>query len=289
MNSGSSSGAKDYSNKKNIVNRIYPIVEKTLPRTAWNWACKQFFTPIKIDFTKKELDFLTTSSASFLDINDKKIAIYEWGKGRTVILQHGWGGKGVQFVEMIKALVTTGFHVVVLDAPAHGNSTGKWTSAFEFMEVIEVLNRKYSTVHSYIGHSMGGLVLLNVLAAGIKLNQVIIINTPTKSDSVMNAFLGIIGGSQETAKYLRSYIERKYNRSFDSLFSPLIPPEYTKDIMVIHDKKDRQVTFDTIAKTKELLPNASFYFTEGLGHTRILYAKDVVEVVVDTVLSKNNN
>ena len=275
-----SSGAKDYSSSKNIANQIYPLVEKTLPRTAHNWARKQFFTPLKIKFRKKEVDFLKTAKLSFLPFKDEKIAIYEWGEGRTIILQHGWAGKGVQFIEFIKTLVEQKFHVVAIDSPAHGNSTGKMTSAFEFAEVIKLVNKKYPNNYAHIGHSMGGLVLLNVLASDNYLNKVIIINTPTKSESVMNAFLGIIGGSAKTAQFIFDFVFKNFQVHFDDLFTPKITPEASKKILVIHDKKDKQVGVDTIEVTKKLLPHAQFYFTEGLGHTRILYDKKVIETIV---------
>jgi hypothetical protein len=278
-----SSGAQDYSSTKNIVSRFYPIVEKTLPRTARNWARKQFFTPLPIKFRKKELEFLKTSKASFLPFNDKQIAVYEWGKGKTIVLQHGWAGKGVQFIEIIKELTKNGYHVVAIDAPSHGHSTGKWTSAFEFIELINFLTHHFVSIHAFVGHSMGGLVLLNVLALGERLNKVIIINTPTKSESVMNAFLGVIGGSSKTGEFIRSFVLDKYDVPFNSLFTPKILPEQSEKVLVIHDRKDRQVGFDTIEVTKELLPNARFYFTEGLGHTRILYDKGVAAKIVSEV------
>ena len=286
MNSGSS-GAKDSSSAQHVVSNIYPIVEATMPRTARNWAYKQFFTPLKIKFRKEEVAFLKTSKSSFFDFNTHKIALYEWGEGPTVIMQHGWSGKGVQFIKMIEALSSNGFHVVAFDAPSHGNSTGEMTSAFEFIEVIKVLDKMFGPVHTYIGHSMGGLVLLNVLASGVQLKNIILLNAPSKSTPVMDSFLGILGGSQKTGQFIRDYVQRKYRRIFDSLFSPRIEANLTKKILVIHDKKDRQVTFDNIEKTKKLLPQAAFHFIEGLGHTRILYDKNVVDVVLKNVCSHN--
>lgn len=276
-----SSGVKDYSSTKNIVSRIFPLVEKALPRTAHNWARKQFFTPLKIKFRQKELDFLKSAKTSSLSFNNKKVTLYEWGQGKTIVLQHGWAGKGVQFIELIKVLIEQNFHVVAIDAPAHGNSSGKTTSAFEFAEVIRLVNQKFPAIYAHIGHSMGGLVLLNVLATDDKLNKVIVINTPTKSEAVMNSFLAIIGGSSATGQFIFDYVFKTYQVRFDDLFQPKISTQSSKKVLVIHDKKDRQVSFDTIKITKKLLPQAQYYFTEGLGHTRILYDKNVA----DTVLS----
>lgn len=275
-----SSGAKDYSSANTLVSKVYSVMERTLPRTARNWARKQFFTPLKIKFRKSELEFLETATKSMFPFEDKKIAVYEWGKGPTVLMQHGWAGKGIQFIEFVKKLVEAGYHVVVSDAPAHGNSSGSWTSAFEIVGLIKALKSKYGEIHSFIGHSMGGLVLMNVMAEGVKLNRVVIISTPTKGKAVMDAFLRIIGGSIQTGEFIKDFIRKKYGREFESLFVPNIDPEWTRDMLVIHDKKDRQVSMENIEVTKQLLPFAEYHFTEGLGHTRILYDKDVVDLVL---------
>ncbi len=267
--------------KKNIISRIYPLFEKTLTRTAVNWARKQFFIPRKIKFTKDELSFLKTAKTSSLSLREKKVVFHEWGEGKTILLQHGWAGKGIQFIELIKLLVVNNYHVIAIDAPAHGHSTGTSTSAFEFIEVIRLLEVKFQDIACYIGHSLGGVALLNVLAESDTSKNLVLLNTPTKSDLVMDTFLRVIGGTEKTSDFLKKYVQKKYSRSFDEMFTPKIAPQFTKNILVIHDKKDRQVAFDTIEVTKQLLPHAQFYFTEGLGHTRVLYKKEVGEVVLD--------
>src|SRR5687768_17598331 len=49
-----------------------------------------------------------------------------WGDSldldRTVYLVHGWGGRGSQFGAMVEPLLESGHRVVMLDAPAHGDS-----------------------------------------------------------------------------------------------------------------------------------------------------------------------
>ena len=121
---------------------------------------KQFFTPLKIKFRKEEVAFLKTSKSSFFDFSTHKIALYEWGEGPTVIMQHGWSWKAVQFIKMIETLSSNGLHVVAFDAPSHGNSTGEMTSAFEFIELIKILDKMFGSVDTYIGHSMGWLGII---------------------------------------------------------------------------------------------------------------------------------
>src|ERR687889_951115 len=47
-----------------------------------------------------------------------------WGAGPTVLLVHGWEGRGAQLGAFVDPLVAAGFRVVALDNPAHGESNG---------------------------------------------------------------------------------------------------------------------------------------------------------------------
>ena len=174
----------------------------------------------------------------------------------------------MQHLKIIEALVNEGFHVVASDVPAHGNSTANRTSAFYFMEVLILLGEKFGSVHTYIGYYMGGLVLMNLLAVGFPISNMILLSTPSDGTSSSNSFLNIIRGSKQTEMFIYDFIQKKYGKTFDSLFSVKIPVELSKRVLVIHDKK---VPFSGIQKIKTLLPQASFYFREDLGHTRILY------------------
>ena len=44
--------------------------------------------------------------------------MYSWGSGPTVLLVHGWEGRGSQLSAFAPALVKAGFRVVAVDMPA---------------------------------------------------------------------------------------------------------------------------------------------------------------------------
>ena len=49
---------------------------------------------------------------------------WRWGVGPTVLLVHGWEGRGSQLGAFVEPLVAAGLSVVAFDAPAHGDSPG---------------------------------------------------------------------------------------------------------------------------------------------------------------------
>ena len=100
--------------------------------------------------------------------------------------------------------------------------------------------------------------------------KIVIINTPTAGHYIMDKFMQVIGASDKTADYIKEHIQSEYQISYDSIFKPSIPSSWSEDIMVIHEKEDKQVSINTLDYTKKLLPKAKYITTEGLGHTRIL-------------------
>lgn len=277
-----SSGPKDYSSF-GWVSKVYPVFEKNLPRTAHNWARKKFFIPLKFRFSKREKAFLATAERRQLKLNDKQITYYSWGKGPTVIMIHGWAGKAAQFELIAQTFVKNGYNVIAADGPAHGNSTGKESSAFEFIDLIKSLRVLYPDTKAFIGHSMGGLVLMNILSENIDLKKTIIINSPTEGSYVMNSFLKVLGGSQKTAEFIIKYVKEKLGHDYNELFQPRVSDELSKTALVIHDKKDKQVGIETIEFTKQILPKATFEYTEGFGHVRILFQQEVADKCVEWV------
>src|SRR5678816_1021873 len=52
------------------------------------------------------------------------VATWRWGVGPTVLLVHGWEGRGSQLGAFVEPLVAAGMSVVAFDAPGHGDSPG---------------------------------------------------------------------------------------------------------------------------------------------------------------------
>ena len=98
-----------------------------------------------------------------VEINGKKVALYQWGEqGKPlVLLVHGWSGRSGQFYKFIPELLVNDYHVIAFDAPAHGRSKGRRTNILEFVEVIQYISEKFGPIYSGIGHSIGGAAIMN--------------------------------------------------------------------------------------------------------------------------------
>jgi len=72
-------------------------------------------------------------SAAFISVPHEygPIATYKWGESdKTVLLLHGWSGRGPQMGAFVEPLLARGYQPVAFDAPGHGRTPGKHSSIF---------------------------------------------------------------------------------------------------------------------------------------------------------------
>src|SRR5258708_36602147 len=87
-----------------------------------------------------------------------QIHTYTWGgPGKKVLLMHGWAGTGLGFQTLVEALTRDGFEVVSYDAPAHGESEGKWTTLVQWMQPVDKLLRQKGALYAIFGQRLGDL------------------------------------------------------------------------------------------------------------------------------------
>jgi len=126
-------------------------------KLAGNLALTLFSTPLKGKIKEEEFDFLNTAFKEELKYQDFPIMTYRWlGKGKTVLLVHGWESNAARWKPLIENLKLQGFNIIALDAPAHGKSGSKRFNAILYAEFINIVSKKFNP-HIIIGHSVGGM------------------------------------------------------------------------------------------------------------------------------------
>src|SRR5712691_10971637 len=107
------------------------------------------------------------------------IAAWDWGEGPTVLLAHGWNGSAAQMTPLVEPLVRSGFYVVAFDQPAHGSSSGRRATAYDFAEAILAVSRRVKPVHA--------------LSRGLKAKRAVLLAPPAGVDHFVRSFAGALG------------------------------------------------------------------------------------------------
>jgi pimeloyl-ACP methyl ester carboxylesterase len=243
------------------------------PKLATSFAIKLFITPLKHTIPKRELHMETTSKQTFINLPtlNKKIVVYEYGEStKKILLVHGWSGRGTQLVKIADELVKTGFSTVSFDAPAHGKSSGKSTIMTEFITSILVLEKKFGPFDAAIGHSLGGMALLNAVKNNLQIKRLVIIGSGDKVPDIVDSFVAKLELQPKISNLMQNRFEKKYGVKMNAFDASFAAKEVVIPTLVIHDENDNEIPLSASKNIFQNLINGQLLITKGLGHRKIL-------------------
>src|SRR5690606_32708626 len=144
------------------------------------FALKLFESPIKYKLPKRELKMFEVSHKSKLTLpkSGKEIMVYENKFGsKKVLLIHGWNGRGTQLVSIAKAFKELNYTIISFDAPGHGLCQKSTANMTHFIVAIFALDKNHDGFDVLVGHSLGGMSLINSLGRGLKTKKAVIIGS----------------------------------------------------------------------------------------------------------------
>ncbi len=263
-----------------ITAKLLAIISSKL---ATAFAVKLFITPIKHKTPKRELHMETESKKSmvFLPKLNKKIRVFEYGQSpKKILLVHGWSGRGTQLVKFADELLIAGYSVISFDAPAHGKSPGNSTIMIEFIEAILELERKFGPFEGAVGHSLGGMSLLNAVKNHLNINRLVIIGSGDKVPDIVDSFVSKIGLHPSISKQMQNRFEKKYGKKMTAFDGSFAAQEVTIPVLVIHDENDLEIPVSAGIHIHKNLKNGQLLITKRLGHRKILGDSEVVKSTI---------
>lgn len=256
------------------------------PALAGRWVYRLWFQPLRFPEPLQEQAWRRTAEPLAIPHRGLVLAADAWGTGPTVLLVHGWNGRGAQLGAFAPALVDAGYRVVAFDTPAHGRSPGRATSLPEISEAIQNVARVCGPVHAIIGHSFGVACAIYAIRQGLQVNSLVALSPPDNIRNLTRKF--------NVALAISPAIEAEFNRLFEAQFGADLWQRFSPDILVrqlnvpglvIHDQDDRDVPWQEGAAVAQAWPGAEYISTTGLGHRRILRDPSVIARVTEFVQS----
>lgn len=265
----------------------FPKVEAISTALAARWFRHLFFTPFRYKLPVKEVEVLNSAELYFEEVKGKKIQVYAWGKGKAVLMVHGWAGRGTQFRKFIEPFTLQGYRVVAIDGPAHGRSEGRSTEIIEFAAAITAVYKRENAV-AIIAHSFGGVASLYATQEGLSNSVQINIASPTIAEEIIKSYLRALRGSAKMGELFREFIIRKTGKRFEDFSSLEIIKHVPKslNLLLIYDHDDAEVSMEHAHAIKQVFPQALLFETRGLGHNRILKEDTVINRCVTFVQQK---
>ncbi|HKX11846.1 MAG TPA: alpha/beta fold hydrolase [bacterium] len=254
-----------------------------LPPLAAARAEKIFRTPPFHPVSEEENRVLARAKKFRIPTKKDVLAVYQWGDGQgpMILLVHGWGGSAGQFHPLIDPLLEAGYSVLAFDAPAHGDSSGELSSLPQFAEAVRRVADWAGPLQGILTHSMGGAAASMALAEGLQVDRAVFIAPPADAYDWFRKFSQRLGFSKDLAERTRRRMEERLHFDFAELNADVIGPRISTPILILHDRQDKEVSWEDAQRVAHASPHVRLISTQGLGHRRILKSPAVIQAALE--------
>ena len=258
------------------------LFEVISPKLTTLFAARLFTTPIKHKIPKRELHMERESVQKSIIVPaiNKEIVVYEYGKSdKKVLLVHGWSGRGTQLVKIADELLKMGYMTISFDAPAHGKSKGNYSIMTEFIASILELEKQYGSFEFAIGHSLGGMSVLNAIKQNLKVKKAVTIGAGDIIQDIIDDFIKKLELKPEYGIKLRDHFEKRFAGKMDDYSAYKAAKTINIPVLIMHDKEDDDVSVKAAYHIHEHFQGSELVITEGLGHRKILGDEAVINKI----------
>jgi pimeloyl-ACP methyl ester carboxylesterase len=270
---------------RRVALKLYGTV---LPESASAWLERRFHRPDRVLMPDNAYRFFTDNHAQWVDYGTRRLFVWSWGDGPTILCLHGWNGRGAQFHKFVNALLTKGYRVVAYDGPAHGMSSGDRSNVLDMAGAALEIGRYFAPVHAVVAHSLGAPAATLAMRYGLEAKKLLFFS-PAASLSEQSAQLaGREGLPPDIAHILEARLEHLFEMPIDELATHklvrgLNGPE-GPEVAVFHDEYDEQVSWHAGARIAQAAERGHLVTTFGLGHAGALDHRGTVDQAVEFLI-----
>lgn len=218
--------------------------------------------------------------------NEHHFQTYIWkGNETKILLVHGWESNSSRWKKTLPHLQKSGSTIIALDAPAHGQSSGKEFNVPLYAEFINKVVEKYQP-DIIIGHSIGGAACVyhQYLFPNTSINKMVILGAPSDLKTLIDNYVSMLSLNNRMFTLLENRFLTHFNFKLEDFSGQKFASQFNIPGLIAHDITDKIVAFEEGKKIARNWKNSQFIETNGLDHGMHddeLYDK-VIEFLFDT-------
>ena len=201
--------------------------------------------------------------------NEHHFQTYIWkGNDTKILLVHGWESNSARWEKTLPYLQKSGSTIIALDAPAHGQSSGKEFNVPRYAEFINKAVEKYKP-SIIIGHSLGGSACIfhQYLHPETSIEKMVILGAPSDLKTLLDNYVQMLSLNRK----MFSLLEKRYLENFNFKLEKFSGGEFAEHIkidgIIAHDTSDTVVAFEESQKIANGWKRGRFITTKDLGHS----------------------
>lgn len=264
---------------KKIINRLLPrLIGAKInlqgifnPQKAGEQAMLLFCSPRIGRLRDKDKNFLNTADRqSPLSSEYGEVQTYEWnpeGKER-VLLLHGWESNAARWRHIIPSLIEADYHVMAIDAPAHGASGSQYFDMMRYADFVRIAADSFNP-NQIVGHSIGGATLLYYtthIRYPQSLKKIAVLGAPSQLKNNVKIFADFLGLSSRVFREMQKYFAKTFGKPMEYFNTADFGNLIRIPALVIHDEEDEIIAFAEGKINGTSIRGAEFIATKGFGH-----------------------
>lgn len=255
-------------------------VDRLSPRLGARVAARVFLTPRRARLPERERLWLKHARPETFAVGGFQLSGHRWrGSGETVLLVHGWEGRGSQLGGLAVALAEQGLQPITIDLPAHGSSMGAQTNLVEISQAIAAMVRHLGGVKGIVAHSFGAAGTTVALRESLPVERLVYLAPAEDFEHFPRVFSHGLGLSGHLSERMRHAIERRIGITMAELRGQILAPRMRAPLLIVHDEDDADVPWRDGRTYAEAWPDSKLMTTRGFGHRRILREHEVLTAV----------
>jgi pimeloyl-ACP methyl ester carboxylesterase len=263
-----------------IVRGVNRLLSALAPSAAAWLAERQFLTPPRPRRPDTELALLAGARARPLFVGTRHVELWLWGTGPSVLLVHGWGGRGTQLGSFVEPLVARGFSVVTFDAPGHGASGAGLVTIPQIVAATRAAAATRGALAGLIAHSVGATVAARAMYEGLVAAAAVFVAPAADLAGPATRFTAMRGFTRQVGEAMQQRIEARAGSPFSAFDVTALAPALSRPLLIVHDRGDAEVPWQHGRLIAHAWRGAALLMTDGLGHRRILRDPDVIAATV---------
>jgi pimeloyl-ACP methyl ester carboxylesterase len=256
------------------------LLSTVAPSVAARLAERQFLTPPRPRRPESELALLATARARPLFVGTRHVELWLWGSGPSVLLAHGWGGRGTQLGSFVEPLVARGFSVITFDAPGHGASGSGLVTLSQMVAATRAAAATRGPLAGLVAHSVGATVAARALYEGLDAAAAVFVAPAADLTAPATRFTVTRGFSRQVSVAMQARIEARAGHRFSAFDVATLAPTLGQPLLIVHDRGDAEVPWQHGRLIAHAWRGSALLMTDGLGHARILRDPDVIAAAV---------
>lgn len=218
----------------------------------------------------------------------RTLVTYTWGSGPGVLLGHGWGSRASHMGLIARGIARAGFRVVAFDGPAHGRSRSyggsPLSNGFEFARALHGMENTAGPFEAVVGHSISAAAAAWASAAmgaleryRLRTGTLVLVSAPSGINEMMEHWCRKRGLDWHE---LKRALDREFACDTDTYSLAAALAATRARVLVIHDEDDEEAAVAGTVAAAKAAPGTSLVLTRGLGHGRILGAREPLRAML---------